>query len=229
MKSEWNMNRRLIELGALLAIGTASVAMAATPETSASAENWSQWLESVSEESSVPVVQNREITKAGRFQLLGPLLGLSDRQDFHKTYALTLAARYHFSEKSAWEFLRVDFTYPSRTELAQEIQKQTSFRPDVQLSRLQIGSSWIYSPIYGKYAWNSEKIIYFDIFGRAGGGIRFAQDQQLFGELGFGMSHYLSKSLSLVPELRWRFYTEKRTAPTFISEGLLQLGVAWLF
>lgn len=192
------------------------------------AQSWDQWIASQSVNLSRPVVQNRQISKAGRFQIFGPLLGISDRQDFHTTFILSLAGRFHFNEQFAWEFLRFDFTFPSQTDLAKEIQEQTSFRPDVQLSRFQVGSSFVYSPIYGKYAWNSNEIVYFDIYGKVGGGIRFATDQQLFGELGVGMNHYLSKSISLVPEIRWRLYSEKRTESTFVAEGLFQLGVAWL-
>lgn len=210
----------------ILGLGSAGRSEA---DTSGQSQNWDQWIGSQPTDSSKPVVQNREITKAGRFQVIGPLIGLSDRQDFYTTYILSFAGRFHFTEQSAWEFLRFDFTFPSQTDLAQEIQEQTSFRPDVQLSRFQLGSAFIYSPIYGKYAWNSNSIVYFDIFGRAGAGIRFARDQQLFGELGVGMNHYLSKRLSLVPEIRWRLYSEKRTENAFIAEGLLQLGVAWLF
>ncbi len=194
------------------------------------AQNWDQWLASQPQAAVHPVVQNREIHKSGRLQLLGPLIGLSNRQDFYTTYIVSVAGRYHFTEQSAWEFLRLDYTYPSRTDLAQQIQDQTSFRPDVQLSRVQLGSSFVYSPIYGKYAWNSESIVYFDIFGKVGGGVRFADDRQPFGEVGVGMNHYVFfRRLALVPELRWRFYTEKRTDKVFVAEGLFQLGVSWLF
>ena len=193
-------------------------------------KTWDEWANSSGKDSMQPVVQNRQIEKAGRFQLIGPLAGISNRQDFYTTYILSLAGRYHFTETSAWEFLQLDFTFPSPTGLATEIQSQTSFVPDVQISHFQIGTAYVYTPIYGKYAWNSDSIVYFDIFGTAGLGVRFANDRQPFVELGVGMNHYIwARRLALVPEIRWRFYSEQRSQSTFVAEGLLQLGVSWLF
>lgn len=194
--------------------------------------NWNQFIEQTPANAGMqdPVVQNRAISRTGRFQLFGPLIGRSDRQDFHTTYALTLAGRYHFTEESAWEFLRIDYTKSSQTDLANEIQTLTSFRPDVQLSTWQLGSAYIYTPIYGKYAWSGQSLVHFDIFGRVGAGIRFANDRQPFAELGVGMSHYInSLRFALVPELRWRVYAENRTSKVLVTEGFLQLGVSWLF
>lgn len=63
-----------------------------------------------------------------------------------------------------------------------------------------------------------------------GAGVRFANDKQPFGELGLGMNHYVwGRRLALVPSIRWRFYSEQRTQSVFVAEGLMQLGVSWLF
>jgi hypothetical protein len=44
------------------------------------------------------------------------------------------------------------------------------------------------------------------------------------------MNHYVwGGHFALTPSVRWRFYSEQRTQSVFVAEGLLQLGVSWLF
>lgn len=213
---------------ALLSAHFASTVARADDPVAADKDSWERWAQSDRAEGT-PSVQHREVSKSGRFQLLLPMIGMSSRQDFHSTLVLSGAVRFHFSERSAWEILRVDYSRSTETGLAQEIREKTTYRPDVQVSRYQVGSAFVFSPIYGKYAWNESSIVYFDIFGRAGAGIRFANDRQPFAELGLGMNHYLLwRRIALVPEIRWRFYSEQRTSKVFVNEGLMHLGVAWL-
>jgi len=88
----------------------------------------------------------------------------------------------------------------------------------------------VFSPVYGKYTLGGDGIVYFDAFVSVGAGLRFANTTQPFGVVGLGTSHYLfGKNFSMVPELRLRAYSEKRTQNTFVLEWALQLGVAWLF
>lgn len=229
------MSPKSADLKKKLSATVAALAVSATTahaDTAPAASGWNQFVEQSlpASDTQTPVVQNREVSRAGRLQLFGPLIGRSDRQDFHTTWVLTLAGRYHFNEESAWEFLRVDYARSSQTELASEIQALTSFHPDVQLSTWQLGTAYVYTPIYGKYAWSGSSLVHFDIFGRVGAGIRYANDRQPFAELGVGMSHYAwSQRMALVPELRWRFYSENRSTKVWVTEGLLQLGISWLF
>jgi hypothetical protein len=108
-------------------------------------KTWDEWAAPRPGDSAQPVVQARQVSKAGRFQIVGPLVGISTRQDFYTTYLLSFAGRYHFTERSAWEFVQLDFSFPSATGIANDIQNQTSYHPDVQLSHFQIGTAYVYT------------------------------------------------------------------------------------
>ncbi len=190
---------------------------------------WDKLIQSESESRAIPIVQNRAITRAGRFQISGPFLGMGERRDFYNNYFIGAGARFNFSEKHGWEILRATWAFPEESSLAREIREQTHFQPDAQSSRLQLGSAYVFSPIYGKYAWGDEKLIHFDIHGSLGAGVRFAKDRQVYIETGVGMSNYiLSSSVSVVPEIRMRVYQEDRTTSVVVVESLFQLGLLWL-
>ena len=219
---------------ALLAYADVSPAISANPATPVigDAPAWDEFMDQQRElsKSQAPVVQNRMISLANRFQVTG-LLGVSERKDFYNNYFITAAAQYHFTETHSWEFIRLVKANPSESPLASEIREQTSFRPDSQISRFQVGSSYIYTPVYGKYAWGSDSLVYFNVYGIVGAGARFATDQtQPYMELGAGMNHFIMSShVSLVPEFRLRTYREQRTVATTVFESLFQVGAAWLF
>jgi len=194
-----------------------------------SSTTWEEWVNAQPSVAENIAVQNRLITKAGRFQIVGPLFGMSDRKDFYTTYVMALGARFHFTEKHAWEFLNLNFSLPLENDLANQIRQQTGFQPDVQLSRFQMSTSYVYTPIYGKYAWGENRIVHFDIFGSVGGGVRFSNTFQPFGELGLGMNHFIfSNRFSIVPEVRERVYSEQRTSSVMVYESIFQLGIACL-
>lgn len=189
---------------------------------------WDAWIRDHSDR--LPVVQERFIERTGRFEIAGPLLSKIERQDFFNTYAIGASARYHFNETHAWEILNLSRSFPVESSLAKEIREKTSFVPDAISSRLQIGSAYVFAPIYGKYAWGSDTLIHFDIYGTLGAGVRFIEDgQQIFGELGLGMTHYFAyRRLSIVPDFRVRFYQEQRSSSVPVLEAIFRVGVAWL-
>jgi hypothetical protein len=120
----------------------------------------------------------------------------------------------------------------SATSLVDEIQQKTAFVPDARTSHWQLSSSYVFAPIYGKYAWNDAQVIYFDLYGTLGAGVRFPTggSVQPFGVVGIGMNHWiLPPHFAVVPELRLRGYTEQRTGSTFVLETIAQLGVSWLW
>lgn len=216
----------------LFALQILSLALYANLSVCADAPNthaeWEKWAQSQAELSGLPAVQRRTVKKDGHFEIMGPFVGLSDRKDFYTNYLLSAGARYYFSGAHAWE-IRGYWGFPVESKVASEIREQTGFRPDAQTSRLQISSSYVFTPIYGKYAWGESSIVHFDLYGTLGAGIRFASEQQPFLETGIGMSHYiLSSSISLVPEFRLRVYQEQRTQSTTVLEGVFQLGISWL-
>lgn len=194
-----------------------------------SADAWQDQIAEKGAGASPVIVQNRVVSKHGRFQLSGPSLGDSERSDFYHYYYLALGLRFHFTETHSWEIARGLVNAVRETDAAAEVRARTGLTPDAQTSTHSISSAYVFTPIYGKYAWNERSLVHFDIYGLLGGGLRFSRDNQIFAETGVGMNHYLTPSLSFVPEIRVRFYGEKRTQPTFVTELFLQAGVAWLF
>ncbi len=180
-------------------------------------------------DSAAPVVQNRQVIKARRFQL-GMGMGYSDRNDLYSHLLLSVSGRYHFTEFHAWEVIRIYTMLNQASSVFQEAFDQANLKPDVQQSCFQVVSSYVFTPIYGKYSWTDLHTIYFDIFATVGGGLRFADQLQPVLEVGLGMNHYLFKNrLSIVPEFRVRGYSEARTRQVGVIEHLGQLGVAWIF
>ena len=174
-------------------------------------------------------VQNRQIVKSNKWQIFGPLVGPSERKDFKSTFHGRLGLRLHFSERGAWEILNINGSQSRNTELAAQVEQETGKPLNTQDSSLQISSSYIWSPIYGKYAWNDKKVIHFDLFGKLGGGLRFADQPQFFVNLGLGTNQYLfSKHWALAFEYNMRIYQEDRGESTLINESLFLAGISWL-
>ncbi|MGZ3707939.1 MAG: hypothetical protein ACXWPM_03820 [Bdellovibrionota bacterium] len=209
----------------------ASLGSALAEETPTRPDKWDNWAEQQSRDQSVSLVQPRKISKASRFQLVGPAVGLGDRNDLYMYPMVSLGARYHFTELHAWEFLRLSMSFPIESPLAGQIREQSGLLPDSQLSRFQLTSSYVISPIYGKYLIGEEKIVHFSIFGTVGAGVRFANDVQPLLEAGVGMDHFVwGGHFSIIPEFRVRTYFERRSTGTpLIAEGVFQIGTAWLF
>jgi outer membrane beta-barrel protein len=189
---------------------------------------WESWVEQKAAQPS-PVIQARAVEKTGRIQLWGPAVGTSERRDLYSNYFGSIAGRYFFTEHHGWEVLRTVFNMPSRASIVDDITSKTNYQLDAQASYFSISSSYVFSPIYGKYAWGDDTLIHFDMYALAGMGLRFARNTQVFGELGTGMAHYLSSHFAIAPEVRWRLYQEQRATNVLVSEVSFQLGASWLF
>lgn len=175
------------------------------------------------------VVQNRAIEKAGRTSWVLPSVGTSDRKDLYDNFYVSAGARYFFSETHGLEFARVLLNFPFASGLVNQIQNQTGFMPDSRQSNFSLGASYIYSPIYGKYAWNETSLVHLDAYFLFGGGIRFSNAIQPYGEVGIGSAQYLGTSgFAVVPEIRWRVYPESRSSLVIVGEWFFQVGVSWL-
>jgi outer membrane beta-barrel protein len=221
------MSRNLLIVSLLAALTAPAYAQDGAPDHK---DAWEAWVQRGAAQQDGEIIQNRKIVKQGRFQLMAPVVGVALRGDFHNTTAIALAGRYFFNETHGWEFLRATLTFSSENEVAQQVRENTGFYPDTQKSRRQLSTSYVFSPIYGKYAWGGEKIVYFDIHATLGAGLRFARDRQFFFEASLGSNHYLlGGRFALVPEIRVRTYSEMRTVSTQVFETFLLLGGSWLF
>jgi hypothetical protein len=68
--------------------------------------------------SDAPIITNRAVTKAGKFSVVGPIVGFSDRRDLYDHHPASLGVRRYFSENHAWEIARVNYEMYSLTAVA---------------------------------------------------------------------------------------------------------------
>lgn len=213
----------------ILAMSLSAVCTAATEAET----QWNAWLGTQMSDrlDAEPVVQNRAVQKGGRFQIVGPGMGFQERGDFNSGNFLTLGTRYHFTETWGWEVLRAFWNKPSPSHLVSEIESRTDYRLDSRPSKFQVSTAILFAPIYGKYAFDSSTLVYFDVYASLGAGLRFITGgQQPFAEIGLGSSQFLwRRQLSITPEFRVRLYSEMRTRETFVAEAIGQINIGWLW
>jgi outer membrane beta-barrel protein len=181
--------------------------------------------------SDAPIITNRAVTKAGKFSVVGPIVGFSDRRDLYDHYPASLGVRRYFSENHAWEIARVNYEMYSLSAVASDVIANTGYVNDAHQARWSVSSGYVWSPIYGKYALGESKLVHFDITLGLSLGLRFASSTQVTIEPSLAMIHYVTPYFSLIlPEIRTKVYSEKRTTGSeMISEFSCQVGVGWLF
>lgn len=208
------------------------VAFLSVLSTGASGEEaWEKLMDKKAVPSDVPVVTNRAVTKAGKFQVVGPIIGFADRKDLYSHTPVSLGVRRFFGENHAWEIVRVNYDIYSLTSTAEDVIASTGYVVDARQAYWSVSTGYVYSPIYGKYAFGENSMVHFDGYIGLSLGTRFARSTQFFAEPFFGMQHYLTSYFAIVlPEVRIRLYSEDRMRSSeFVSEFLVQMGVSWLF
>jgi len=118
----------------------------------------------------VRVIRPRFFNKRGRFEL-GARMNVVMNQTFIYTYAGTFNLGYHFLESVGLELtgsygLSVDKA--DKSLLDDEFQIKTIIVRD----QWDFGGALTFTPIYGKYQLSSGRLIYFDTFVQAGGGLQ---------------------------------------------------------
>ncbi len=194
-------------------------------------EEWDKMMDSKVAPSDAPIITNRAVTKAGKFSVIGPIIGFSDRRDLYDHYPVSLGVRRYFSENHAWEIARVNYEMYSLSAVASDVIANTGYVVDARQARWSVSSGYVWSPIYGKYALGESKLVHFDIALGLSLGLRFASSMQVTLEPSLAMIHYITPYFSLIlPEIRTKVYSEKRTTGSeMISEFSCQVGVGWLF
>jgi outer membrane beta-barrel protein len=190
-------------------------------------EGWQKTPQSAKQAGAVTI--QRLVQREDRVQIVGPSIGFSERKDLYNHLRFSLAARYHFTEYHGWEVVRANFDHFTDSDVATDIRAHTSYFPDSQQANWSLSTSYILTPMYGKFSWGEFLLVHFDLFFLFGGGIRFAATPQPYGELGVGITHYFGGHFALVPQFRWRMYSETRATGTpLVSEVLVEMGLSVL-
>lgn len=216
----------VLSVGVLLAVYTTPV-WANGGENSD--EEWKSYVAGQLELQKISIVQNRWIDPTGRFQF-GANVGTIERRDFTVTNFFSLHLRRHFTRKMGWEIFKSTFSSTSNSTLLTDVEKHSPYPVDAKRSSLQLSSSLLMTPIYGKYAWWDNNVAHFDVYLKLGLGARRADVWQPFLSSGLGSNHYFgSRNFSLAPEFEIRAYKENRVGEVLVVESVFQLGGSWLF
>ncbi len=188
----------------------------------------------------VAVVQSRRFPKVGRWEL-APFVGVIPNDAFVTHLPVGVRLVRHTSEHSALEVGAsgtIDLDTPLREHLLREDANLDATVRDRQRARLDL--AWVYSPIYGKFAWLNRRVVYVDVSLVAGAGAVFTEGEQIDGAAGIrpelltgvGLRVFLGRKLSLRFDYRQLVYL--RAADGEESGGVatpseLSVGLGLLF
>jgi outer membrane beta-barrel protein len=178
------------------------------------------------EDHKVLVIQDRKYNKAKRLQL-GIDVGKTAASPFHTTYPYGVHGAFHFTEYLGLEGYFSN-SYNSLNKHGKQIDEFLSSRnfaakKEFREPKWYSGAAFVWSPIYGKFAFFRRSIIHYDFYGVIGASYfktntslpaGQGKNQQHIGSLaGVGARVFLSKSWV------WRFdvrnsYYQAEFAPT---------------
>ena len=146
---------------------------------------------------------------------------------------------YHFSDSVAWQIGRFLYSYNVATGLRTQLQRDFGVNPTAFAQTNWIaGSDFMWTPIYGKFAWLNSSVAHFEIYGLLGLSVA---NQRISNDIAAGTT-----STTFAPGLDfgigWRFYISKTVSlrlevtdnVLFSSRGVqnimvLLLGVSFNF
>ena len=225
----WSASRNLVLLSVAGCVWGTTFCSVVVLGSDLANEQWKAYMASQAEVQKMVAVQNRLVDPTGRLQL-GFTGGTIERRDFTVTTLAGIFLRQHYSQFWGWEILKTTFTSSANSTLLEDVERFSPFPVDTKRSSFQASSSALLTPIYGKYAWFGNSMAHFDVYAKAGLGVRRADVWQPFANLGLGTNHFFgSKHFSVAPEIEVRVYRERRTTDVTVVESLFQLGGSWLF
>lgn len=148
-------------------------------------------------------VQNR------RFRLgheLAAGVGVLPLNAFTKGVTVGGSYTYHFGDDFAWEMVQFAYALPLDTGLKNELLENFEVQP-TQLRSLQYfgGSSAVWKPLYGKFAWRNRKVVHVEASLSAGGAVGLYDNpgEYLFaGSVGGGLRVHAGRTVSFRLDVR---------------------------
>ncbi len=170
-------------------------------------------------------VQNRKYVQGHEF-LIG--LGTVPMDAFYKGITGTFAYAYHFSDMWAWEIASGTYSLNVDTSLRDELENNFGVRP-TRFPELQffVGSNIIFKPLYGKFAFLNDSLMYAELYLTAGPSVANYENAGVFIGLnvGGGARLYLTKNFSIRFENRYYQFISAETFQDTESELFLQVGI----
>ncbi|HXX32026.1 MAG TPA: outer membrane beta-barrel domain-containing protein [Myxococcaceae bacterium] len=133
-------------------------------------------------------------------------LGFLPLDAFTKGIGGEVSYTYHFSDSIAWQIGRFLYSYNVATNLRTQLQRDFGVNPTAFPQTNWIaGSDFMWTPIYGKFAWLNSSVAHFEIY--ALGGISVV-NQRISNDIAAGTT-----STTFLPGIDlgvgWRFYVSK--------------------
>ncbi len=125
--------------------------------------------EELFKEFEIRVIRPRYFIKRHRFEL-GIQAAAIVNQTFYYTYLATAIVGFHFSEQFSLELLGA-YGYSQAKEDQAILQDDFDIKTEYTPTQLFYGASFLWTPMYGKYQLRNGRLIYFDTFLSAGGGM----------------------------------------------------------
>lgn len=150
----------------------------------------------------IAIIQKRFMPKTNRFEF-SAALGNSLNNAFFNNWGLVTRAAYYLTE-----YHGIEFQYFWLNSNEREITESLRDKQSVQTRSLVVpesymGLSYKWLPIYGKVALFNKRIVPFDLYFFAGGGLSKTalNEQEVTIQLGTGQKFYLTKTTAF----RWDF------------------------
>jgi outer membrane beta-barrel protein len=167
-------------------------------------------------------------------------IGVLPLDAFTKGISGEISYTYHFSDSIAWQIGRFLYSYNVPTGLRTQLQRDFGVNPTAFPQTNWIaGSDFMWTPIYGKFAWLNSSVAHFEIYGLLGLSVanqRISNDVAagttstifLPGiDFGIGWRFYITKSVSLRFEVTDNLVWSSSTNLQNIM--VVQLGVSFNF
>ncbi|MGO9831055.1 MAG: outer membrane beta-barrel domain-containing protein [Myxococcaceae bacterium] len=166
-------------------------------------------------------------------------IGVLPLDAFTKGLSFEISYTYHFSDSIAWQIGRFLYSYNIATGLQEQLVRDFGVNPTAFAQTNWIaGSDFMWTPVYGKFAWLNSSVAHFEIYGLLGLSVA---NQRISTDIAAGTT-----STTFLPGLDfgigWRFYVSKSVSFRFeVTDNLLfatsgiqnimvvQLGAAFNF
>jgi outer membrane beta-barrel protein len=166
-------------------------------------------------------------------------IGVVPLDAFYKGLSGEVSYTYHFSDSIAWQIGRFLYSYNISTGLQNQLVRDFGVNPTAFTQTNWIaGSDFMWTPIYGKFAWLNSSVAHFEIYTLLGLSV---VNQRVSSDIAAGTT-----STTFVPGINfgigWRFYISKGVSlrfewsdnVCFATTGVqnimvVQLGVAFNF
>ncbi|OQW47214.1 MAG: hypothetical protein A4S09_15580 [Proteobacteria bacterium SG_bin7] len=190
--------------------------------------------------SDVAVIQRKFLPKTKRFELYGGI-GAIVNNAFFMNFGPGVRFGYHVTENLGIEGVFMYLTTSNR-DVTNDLLDKRGVRTDGLVAPdIYTGANVVWTPVYGKMSLFENRIVPFDMYFSAGGGMTTTNKKETSPtiEIGTGQRFALSKKMAFRWDFTWNFYSanyvpSSTTAGGTATKGsfdnlFLSLGISFFF